>query len=63
MVERGSDMTPASVAQQVAWMRAQQREWTCRVDNSSLTPEETVAEIAARVQEGEGRLTGPLLEG
>jgi chloramphenicol 3-O-phosphotransferase len=60
VVERGSDMTPASVAEHVAWMRARQRDWTCRVDTTSLTPEETVAEIAARVDSGEGRLIGPL---
>jgi hypothetical protein len=60
--ECGSIMTPESLAEHVAWMRARQREWTCRVDNTSLTPEEAVAEIAARVERGQGRLTGPLPE-
>lgn len=62
VLELGSHMSRDSLAEHVAWMRARQRDWTCRVDNTSLTPEETVAEIASRVQGGEGRLTGPLPE-
>lgn len=62
VVERGRDMTAAAVAEHVESMRPRQRAWTCRVDNTSLTAEETIAEIAARVRRGEGRLTGPLPE-
>jgi hypothetical protein len=60
VAQRGSDMSRDSLAEHVAWMRARQRDWTCRIDNTSLTPEATVAEIAARVARGEGRVTGPL---
>lgn len=62
VVERGSDMTAAAVAEHVEWMRRRQRAWSCVLDTTSLTPEETIAEIAARVLRGEGRLTGPLPE-
>ena len=62
VAQRGSDMTPESLAEHVASMRARQRDWTCRIDNTSLTPEATVAEIAARLARGEGRVTGPLPE-
>ena len=60
VAQRGSDMSPESVVEHVVWMRARHRDWTCRVDNTSLTPEATVAEIAVRVERGEGRITGPL---
>lgn len=62
VAQRGSDMTPESLAEHVASMRARQRSWTCRIDNTSLTPQATVAEIAARVERGDGSLTGPLPE-
>jgi chloramphenicol 3-O-phosphotransferase len=60
VAERGGNIDPGWLAEHVELMRARQRDWTCRVDNTSLTPEETVVEIAARVQRGEGRLIGPL---
>ena len=62
VVQRGGRMPPESLSDHVAWMRTRQRGWTCRIDNTSLTPEATVAEIAARVERGEGRVTGPLPE-
>ena len=57
---RGGDVTPEALAEHVAWMRAKQRPWTCRIDNTDLTPEETLAELARRVGAGEGRITGPV---
>jgi hypothetical protein len=60
MARRGSDLDRDSIAAHVAWMRGRQRAWTCRIDNTAMSPEATLAEIAARVGRGEGRLTGPL---
>jgi hypothetical protein len=60
VAQRGGDASAASLAEHVAWMRARYRDWTCRVDNTSLRPEEALAEIARRVGAGEGRVTGPL---
>ena len=63
VAQRGSEMSPESLAEHVAWIRARQRSWTCRVDNTSLTPEATVAQIAACIDRGGGTVTGPLPEG
>ena len=60
VAHRGSDLSPDSLSEHVEWMRARQRPWTCRIDNTSLTPEATVIEIAARIGRGEGRVTGLL---
>jgi hypothetical protein len=60
VASRDSDISPDAVAEHVAWMRARQRDWTCRIDNTSMTPEATLAEIAARIERGEGRVTGTL---
>jgi hypothetical protein len=60
VTHRGSDVIPDSLAEHVEWMRARYRDWTCRVDNTSMTPDETLAEIAARIRRGQGRITGPL---
>jgi hypothetical protein len=60
---RASGMTPEFVAGEVAKMRARHRDWTCRIDNTSLTPEAAVAEIAARVNRGEGKVTALLPTG
>lgn len=57
---RGSVISDASLADHVDWMRARQRPWTCRIDNTGLSPEATLAEIALRVRRGEGRITGTL---
>jgi len=55
-----TDISPAFVAEEVARMRARHRDWTCRVDNTALTPAATVAEIAVRVNRGEGQVTALL---
>jgi chloramphenicol 3-O-phosphotransferase len=60
VAERGGDHTPEWVAGHVEWMRARYRPWTCRIDNTSLSPEAALAEIAERTGRGEGQLTGPL---
>jgi hypothetical protein len=57
---RGSVIADQALSDHVEWMRARQRPWTCRVDNTQLSPEETLAEIAKRIRAGEGRITGPL---
>jgi len=56
----GMDITPDGIAEHVEWMRARYRDWTCRIDNTAMTPAETVAEIARRIAHGEGHITGPL---
>lgn len=60
VASRGSDLSPDSLAEHVEWMRARYREWTCRIDNTSMSPEAILAEIAKRIGRGEGRVTGPL---
>ena len=41
-------------------MRERYAEWTCRIDNTTVTPDETLAEIMARTRAGEGRITSVL---
>lgn len=53
---RGGDKTPEWLAIHVAWMRDQYEPWTCRIDNPSLTPEQTVERIAQEIGAGRGRL-------
>jgi chloramphenicol 3-O-phosphotransferase len=60
VANRGGDQTPEWLAHHVEWMRARYRPWTCRIDNTSLSPQAAMAEIAERTVRGEGRLTGPL---
>jgi hypothetical protein len=60
VAERGGDRTPEWLAGQVGWMRGRYRSWSCRIDNTSLSPESVLAELAERTGRGEGRLTGPL---
>ena len=57
---RGSAINPDALADHIKSMRDRQRPWTCRIDNTQMTPEHTLAEIAARIRQGEGRVTGPL---
>lgn len=57
VAERGGDKTDEWLGVHVAWMREKYEGWTCRVDNSNLTPLETLQAIAGRVATGEGRLT------
>lgn len=57
VAQRGGDKTDEWLGVHAAWMREKYESWTCRVDNSNLTPLETLHEIAARVSSGEGRLS------
>jgi hypothetical protein len=57
---RGADHGPEWLADHVEWMRARYGPWTCRIDNTSLSPHATLAEIARRIGQGEGRLPGQL---
>ena len=52
-------MSPEFVAGEVGRIRAH-RDWTCRLDNTALTPQATVAEIVVRVNRGEGKVTALL---
>lgn len=63
VMKRGTDIAPSALVDHVEWMRARQRPWTCRIDNTNMTAEETLAQIAACVGRGEGRVTGPLPTG
>jgi hypothetical protein len=60
VASRGGDKTSEWLADHVEWMRARYREWTCRIDNTSLSPEATLVEIAQRTAHGEGRVTAQL---
>jgi hypothetical protein len=57
---RGSAISHDALADHIQWMRDRQRPWTCRIDNTNMTPEYTLGEMAARIRQGEGRITGPL---
>ena len=54
---RGADKTPEWLATHVAWMRERYGPWTCRIDNTSLSPAETVDRITEEIHRGCGRLT------
>jgi adenylylsulfate kinase-like enzyme len=54
---RGGDKTADWLATHVAWMRERYESWTCRIDNTSLSPSETVDLITAQIALGCGRLT------
>ena len=56
----GNDFSDPLLADHVRWMRDRYRGWTCRVDNTNLSPEATVSQIATRVARGEGRIISPL---
>lgn len=60
LLQRGATHLPADLADHLTSMRASYGDWTCRIDNSRLSPLETVEEITARIATGEGRLTGPI---
>lgn len=60
VAHRGSAIGPNALADHVQWMRDRQRPWTCRIDNTQMTPEQTLGEIAARIRQGEGHITGVL---
>lgn len=55
---RGGDKTPEWLATHVEWMRERYEPWTCRIDNSSLSPSETVDLLTSQIARGCGRLTG-----
>ena len=57
---RGGDKTPDWLATHVAWMREKYGEWTSVIDNSTMTPQETVQVIAGRVAAGDSLLAGRL---
>jgi hypothetical protein len=57
---RGGDKTPEWLEAHVQWMRERYAAWTCRIDNSTMTPAETLIEILARTRAGEGRITSVL---
>jgi len=60
VAQRGGGPRPEWVTEHVGRLRATYQDWTCRVDNSRLSPLETVAEIAARIEQGHGKLTEPI---
>jgi hypothetical protein len=43
-------------------LRAKRSPWSAPVDNSNLTPRETLQKIAHFVQTGEGEIHGPLAD-
>jgi hypothetical protein len=49
--------TPEWIDQHVRYMRAYYEPWTARIDNSALSPEETVQAIQRTILEDRGRLT------
>jgi hypothetical protein len=53
---RGGDKTAEWLGTHVAWMREKYDTWTSVIDNSAMSPEETVAVIADRIKAGEGLL-------
>lgn len=56
---RGDDRTFEWLDTHVDWMRAGYERWTCRIDNTALTPDETAERIATEIARGCGRLTAP----
>lgn len=59
VARRGGDKTDEWLETHVRWMREKYEPWSCRIDNSELTPLETLHSIAERVQAGEGHITTP----
>ena len=60
VANRGGDKAPEWVADHVHWMRARYRSWTCRIDNTMLSPEATIAQVQERTAGGEGKITARL---
>lgn len=58
--QRGGDKTPEWLAVHVNWMRSLYANWTWRIDNSRLTPIETLYEIARCTEGGLGQLSTPV---
>jgi hypothetical protein len=55
--KRGGDKTEDWLASHVEWMRTRPVGDTIRIDNTSLTPSETLAVIARHLADGEGLLS------
>jgi chloramphenicol 3-O-phosphotransferase len=56
IAERGDDMSPDWLRTHVEWMRERYAEgWTYVIDNSAMTPDETLDAIAAAVDSGVAR--------
>jgi hypothetical protein len=60
VAERGSDHTAEWLEEHVEWMSARYRDWSCRIDTTTLSPQATLAELAKRIGRGEGRITALL---
>ncbi|MEX1009266.1 MAG: AAA family ATPase [Acidimicrobiia bacterium] len=60
VANRGGDQTPEWLADHVQWMRARYRSWTCCIDNTELSPEATIAQVAERTAGGEGKVIARL---
>jgi hypothetical protein len=54
--QRGDEKTDEWLAAHVSWMRDKYGPWTARIDNTTLTPSETLRAIAAEIARGAGRL-------
>ncbi|HZU74590.1 MAG TPA: hypothetical protein VE990_17670 [Acidimicrobiales bacterium] len=53
---RGDDKTEEWLASHVEWMRAKYGSWTARIDNSALSPGQTLDALAEVIDQGGGRL-------
>ena len=56
----GGTVSAEALTEHVERMRASHQERTCRIDNTNLSPLETVREIAARIERGHGKVTTPI---
>ena len=56
VAERGGDKTPEWLTTHVRWMRDRYEDWTCLIDSTAMTPEQTVDTIAAELAAGRGLL-------
>lgn len=56
---RGDDKTDEWLTSHVRWMRERYGPWTARIDNTALSPEETLASLSEALEQGLGRLVGP----
>jgi hypothetical protein len=56
------DRSPAHLMNDLHLLRAKRSPWSARVDNSTLTPLETLQKIADLVQSGEGEIHGLLAD-
>jgi hypothetical protein len=54
------ERSPAHLLQDLRSMQAKRSSWSAVIDNSELTPTETLEEMARLVQSGKGEITGAL---